>query len=637
MGKPLTIRPGANKELIFDALLSSFDEGVWLWNISLEKFDVISPSTYRFFCSELELFHQSPHHWPQLIHPDDRQQVVLASTKTLFETGAINLEYRLNGKDDHQKWVKDSRKLVFDGQGRPTHIYGITKDITKQKQYKQRLEESELSSRVMFLHHPNPMWVLRADSDTILEVNEAAIKHYGYSRNEFTGKPFSELADTAIPPAKQIHNFEGLKTAQTHLKKDGTRINVLVTAASFVYRGKNAKLLLSIDVTRELEDEEKISDLNKRLNDFKYALTSSSIVSITDMKGDIIYVNDNFLRISGYERDELIGSNHNIVNSKHHPKSFFKEMWLSITKGKIWRNDIKNQAKDGSYYWVDTYVVPLLDGKGKPYQYISIRNDITSKKQTEEELAELNRQLEERVKKRTQALELANASLQDFAYSISHDLRAPVRHIRNFGQIVLDEAKDLMSEDVRKYQGYVIEASNRLSQQIEGLLQFSRVGSKLMHYHIVDTKTMVKNIIAQAKLTFSDRVCHFYVDELPEVKADEILLEQVFVNLISNAIKYSSKQPESHVWIAYNDAGSHHQFMIKDNGVGFDMAYVSKLFGMFSRLHSQSEFEGNGIGLVNVKRIVERHEGKVWVESELGKGATFYFTLSKKLENEYQS
>jgi light-regulated signal transduction histidine kinase (bacteriophytochrome) len=192
-----------------------------------------------------------------------------------------------------------------------------------------------------------------------------------------------------------------------------------------------------------------------------------------------------------------------------------------------------------------------------------------------------------------------------------------------------------MSEESQKYQGYVIQATDKLSQQIEGLLEFSRVGSKLINYRQVNVAKLLHHAISQAKLNYT-HPSQFHIGEMPVVMADDILLEQVFANLISNALKYSSKQQESEIWIDYKDADDHHQFMVKDNGVGFDMAYAPKLFGMFSRLHSQSEFEGNGIGLANVRRIVERHLGKVWVESELGKGAEFYFSLAKNLENEPQ-
>lgn len=633
----LSIRTDAERESILNMLLSSFDDGVWLWNLDAGQFDVIGPSAQALFSAALNLFNQDPEKWIYQVHADDREKVLEATTVQLFQEGQIDIQYRLLNEQDAVCWIWDRRKIIPNAEGMPQYVHGIVQDITKRKKYERRLEDTELSYRIMFLQHPNPMWVVSCAEGIILETNEAAVRHYGYSVKEFQQMPFSKLLATGKQPDATPLKHTALQTAANHVDKQGNIINVLLTTADFTYHNKPTKLIMALDVTREMVDEQIIQELNKRLSDFKYALTSSAIVSIADKEGSINYVNDNFLKISGYQRAELIGAKHNIVNSGYHPKAFFKEMWRCITKGKIWRGEIRNKTKNGDFYWVDTYIVPLLDEKGKPYQYISIRSNITDRKQTEEELAQLNRQLEERVKKRTQALELANNSLQDFAYSISHDLRAPVRHIRNFAQIVLDETSEAMSEDVRKYQGYVIQATDRLSQQIEGLLEFSRVGSKLMNYRCVDTMKMVHNIITQAKQQYPNQTCHFEVDELPDVNADDVLLEQVFANLVSNALKYSSKEEESLIKIGYTAIDGHHQFMVKDNGVGFDMAYAPKLFGMFSRLHSQSEFEGNGIGLVNVKRIVERHDGKVWVESALGEGAAFYFTLSKKLENEPQN
>ncbi len=633
----LTIRPGVDTGQIFEVLLSSIDDGLWIWNLEKGKFDVLSPAARALFASELDAFNQEPEKWMYLVHPEDRERVLHASTATLFEKDEIKLEYRLVGEAGKQRWVSDCRKIIYHD-GKPFQIFGITKDITKQKAYEHRLEETEISHTVMFLNHPNPMWVVNCADGYIMEPNDAAIKQYGYSRKEFQQMKFAQLmkpGSTKLNPAAIKQG--AAQVAATHIKKDGKAVNVLITTADFIYLRQPARLMMAVDITREIMDEEKIKDLNKRLQDFKYALTSSSIVSITDKRGIINYVNDNFLKISGYERAELIGSNHNIINSGYHAGSFFKEMWQCISKGEIWRNDIRNKAKDGTYYWVDTYIVPLLDEKGKPDQYISIRNDITGRKQIEDELAELNRMLEERVKKRTQALELANASLQDFAYSISHDLRAPVRHIRNFAQIVLEETKEHMDEEALKYQGYVIQATDRLSQQIEGLLQFSRVGSKLLNYRQIDVEAMLGHVVNQMNLQYNQHPNHFHIGPMPVVNADDVLLEQVFTNLVSNALKYSSKETESHVWVTHENIDGHHQFAVKDNGVGFDMAYAHKLFGMFSRLHSQSEFEGNGIGLANVKRIVERHEGKIWVDSKPGEGATFYFTLSKNLENERQT
>lgn len=629
-----TIRPEADRLRIFDVLLESLDDGIWLWNIEKSKFDLLGKAAQLIFGSDLDMYNQDPEKWVYLIHPEDRERVLYATTQTLFSDCEIELEYRIEAEDGTYCWVSDSRKLIKNTAGIPVQVFGWLKDISTRKNHELRLEESELSYRVMFLHHPNPMWVVSCENGNILQANDAAVKHYGYTHKEFNGLQFADVALETEP-----NDITTLKDCEqrccTHLLKSGKQIKVLLTTADYNYQKQQCKLILAIDVTREAEDEEKIKGLNKRLSDFEYALTSSTIVSITDTDGVIKYVNDNFVNVSGYQREELIGVSHKIVNSGYHPAAFFESMWAHISKGQIWRSNIRNKAKNGTLHWVDTSIVPLLDHEGKPVEFISIRNNISQQKKMEEELAELNKHLEERVHKRTHELQMANNSLQGFANSISHDLRAPVRHIRHFAQIVLDDSKGTMSNESLKFQNYVIAATLKLSEQIDGLLQFSRVGSKAMNFVTIDTHKMVLYIMDQCKLQFPHTTCHFALNQpLPQINADYNLLELVFTNLFSNAIKFSSKKQESYVWLNYTDLGDYHQFEIKDNGAGFDMLYAPKLFTLFSRLHSESEFEGNGIGLVNVQKIVERHQGKVWLESTLGEGTSCFFTISNKLMNE---
>lgn len=387
------------------------------------------------------------------------------------------------------------------------------------------------------------------------------------------------------------------------------------------------------DLSKGESAETHVNELIKGLKELQHALMSSSIVSITDAKGIIIYANDNFTKISGFPIQDLVGKNHNIINSGFHPKSFFKDMWSTIAKGQIWRGDIRNKMNGGGYYWVDSYIVPFMDVQGKPYQYLSIRNDITARMKYLSELESTKQNLEKNVQDRTHELQIANRNLQEFAYSVSHDLKAPLRHIKVFGEYLKDGMSDEVDGKSLQYLQNILGSAEKMSLLIEGLLQFSRIGQHMMNFQLVDTQKLVSKQVELLKTLWTANHMVFTCDNLPKIFADEVLIGQVFDNLLSNAFKYSSKKSESKVHLGYRDGGSYHEFFIRDNGAGFDMRYANKLFGTFQRLHTANEFEGTGIGLANARRVVERHDGKIWAESKLNEGSIFYFTISKQIHD----
>ncbi len=360
----------------------------------------------------------------------------------------------------------------------------------------------------------------------------------------------------------------------------------------------------------------------KELSDYKFALDQSSIVAITDQKGIINYVNDNFCNISKYSREELLGQDHRIINSGYHPKEFIRDLWVTIANGKIWRGELKNKAKDGTYYWVDTTIIPFLNEKDKPYQYVAIRADITSKKLVEKELLLLNEELEIRVKHRTEELE-------SFTYSVSHDLRAPLRAINGYAKMFEEDYIDKLDDEAKRLLGVIQDNAKKMGTLIDELLAFSRLGRKELNKTKVNTKELTENIIDEYYKSSLDRL-EIKVGDLPEITADYSLMHQVFQNLISNAIKYSVNAEKPQIEISNKSDKGKIIIFVKDNGAGFNMQYANKLFGVFQRLHSSHEFEGTGVGLAIVKRIINRHGGDVWAEGEIGKGATFYFSIPKE-------
>lgn len=262
--------------------------------------------------------------------------------------------------------------------------------------------------------------------------------------------------------------------------------------------------------------------------------------------------------------------------------------------------------------------------------YKEIAHKAEELQQSEEALKILNETLEQKVHDRTNELELSNRELESFSYSVSHDLRAPLRHILGFADIMKKECESA-SIEANHYLKKIIESAGDMGTLIDDLLEYSRTGRSDMKKSSVD----LDEIVAQIKIRFdrenTDRKIIWNLSDLPQAYCDSGLIQAVWTNLIENAVKYTSKKETASIEIGFSDKVSEFEFFIKDNGVGFDMTFVHKLFGVFQRLHNKNEFEGTGIGLANVKRIVNRHGGRIWAEGEVGTGAAFYFTLPKQI------
>ena len=295
---------------------------------------------------------------------------------------------------------------------------------------------------------------------------------------------------------------------------------------------------------------------------------------------------------------------------------------LRECKTVINERDIKRP--DGSVVNIEMKTKMMSDGI-----FQSIFRDITEKKENEKRLKKFNQILEQRIEERTRQLQNANKELESFSYSVSHDLRAPLRHISGFSDITRKNLSsgsiDKASESLKK----VEEATGKMEKLIDDLLKLSRTGRMELNIIELDLNRMINELKNEYQQCKEYSKVEWKIGKMPAVSADRTLMTLVWENLIDNALKYSSKNDEPEVEIGYNDTGDFYEFFIKDNGVGFDPEYTNKLFGVFQRLHLDKEFQGTGIGLATVKRIILRHGGEVRAEGETGKGAAFYFTLPK--------
>jgi PAS domain S-box-containing protein len=289
--------------------------------------------------------------------------------------------------------------------------------------------------------------------------------------------------------------------------------------------------------------------------------------------------------------------------------------------------EAQNYRKDGSIIWITCNARAVREKNGELRYYEGTITDITERKQAEEEIYHLNTELEQRVIERTAQLEESNKELESFSYSVSHDLRTPLRAIDGYSRILQDEYAQSFPPDAVRLLESVRTGSQQMSRLIDDLLKFSRLSRLPVNKQPVEPYDLIQRALNMLEHEQKDRQVEITIGPLPTCQGDPSLLLQVWINLLANALKFSRLRTPARIEIGFQSIQGEPAYYVKDNGVGFDMQYADKLFGVFQRLHSTKEFEGTGVGLALVQRIIARHGGKIWAEAQPGQGAAFYFTV----------
>jgi PAS domain S-box-containing protein len=346
---------------------------------------------------------------------------------------------------------------------------------------------------------------------------------------------------------------------------------------------------------------------------------------VADGQGRIVLVNVQAERLFGYRRDDLLGQDIAMLaperfraRRQENPGGFFAQPRARWTgEGR----EFYGLRKDGSEFPAEISLSPIQTEEGALVS-TAIR-DVTERKRREEHIQELNQELT----KRSAALEATNKELEAFAYSISHDLRAPLRHMVGFTELLYKKGSASLDEKGRRYLGMILDSAKRMGELIDDLLDFSRIGRAETRETLVSLEQLVKEVQSEVWHQTEGREVTWKVGSLPELYGDRSMLKVALVNVISNSIKFTRTRPDAEIEIGSERANGNVVVFVRDNGVGFDMKYVNKLFGVFQRLHGAQDFEGTGIGLATVQRIIHRHGGRVWAEGQVGAGATFYLSF----------
>jgi len=486
----------------------------------------------------------------------------------------------------------------------------------------------------------------------IINWSRGAEQINGYTESEVLGKHFSifytrEDTEKSQPEKnlQKVIDTGGLEYKAWRVRKDGSVYwaNIVFTAlkndrGEIIGYGK-----VIHDLSKQVQTEERISLLNKELenrlqqsqseiSDYKHALDESAIVAITDQKGIIKHVNDNFCKISKYSKDELLGQDHRIINSGYHSKDFIRNLWVTIANGKIWRGELRNKAKDESYYWVDTTIVPFLNEHGKPYQYLAIRSDITQRKLAEEQLLKANEDLENKVRERT--LELTHALEKEkelnemksrFVSMASHEFRTPLSAILSSTSL-MEHYVNPDQEDKRKKHVERIKSSvKNLTSILDDFLSLEKLeqGKVESHNSEFNFREFIEDAIEEmhGMSKKKQQEIHLQYDGPEQVYQDKKILRNVLLNLLSNAIKYS---PEGKtIFISSEIKDERVNLAVKDEGIGIPLEAQKNLFDKFFRARNAVNIQGTGLGLNIVKRYVELLDGIISFNSIENAGTVF--------------
>jgi PAS domain S-box-containing protein len=543
-------------------------------------------------------------------------------------------------------------------------------DVSDRKQAENAFQESQALFRGFMTNSPALAYI-KDDEGRYVYVNPLAAQVIGHHCREVVGKTDADLwpAETArkvretdttvfemalpvmveesVELADGIHHWLSFKfpiavphrqllggmsvditerlTAEEALRHANSELETRVAERTHALEQANADLRTEIAARRRAEDtlrtsEERYRIINQSISDcaFSFKVTEDGTTFYD-------WVSDNFTKIAGIAPDEIFGNPNPLKNTLHpEDRSVFMPMLMTLEPGNSITSDLRLMHKGGELRWIRTYIHRVRNEPDHALRFHGAAQDITERKQAQEEIVRLN----ETLKQHVSDLSDLNQELESFSYSVSHDLRAPLRHVHGFVELLHKHAAATLDDKGRRYIEVITKSAKRMGQLIDDLLSFSHTTRAELRPTRVNLTQIVNEVVLDFAEETATRKILWDVNPLPDVYGDVALLRVVLSNLLGNAVKYTRPRDTPRITIGETTTAENARVcFVRDNGAGFDMHYVDKLFGVFQRLHRDDEFEGTGIGLATVRRIVHRLGGRVWAEGEVDRGATFYFSL----------
>jgi PAS domain S-box-containing protein len=556
--------------------------------------------------------------------PETRQQL----SQELYAKGELRDIVLTNRRPDGSPFVNITSASIVKIDG-VDHIVAATVDITQLIEAKEELACSQRRFEAIFDLSPVGMIFSRLSDGMIIAVNRSYELMMGYGREELIGKTSVEAGlldrDLRGKWAAELLKHRVLRDLEFEVfRKDGRKVTHSTCIEIIESDGDQFVLLTASDVTERNAARAELEESNRKFQAL-FELNPAAIVFAHAKSGTIVEVNRAFEELYSIPTGQAVGKTAvelGIYSDPRIREAFLKTL---LRDGRVRGGEITRKNRDG----LDTHLsgnAELLELNGDQY-LLSAAIDVTAIKNAENQLKQINETLERQVAQRTDELLVANRELEAFCISVSHDLRSPLRAIQGFSQALEEDCGDRLGEIAKDSIGRIQSGVRRMSELIDDLLELSRVSRKELVRSTVDLSKMARTIFDGLQRVSPERRAHIQIEGDITVQGDSQLLKILLENLLGNAWKYTSKTEETSIEFGCERLAGQTEIFVRDNGAGFDARHLDKLFQPFQRLHSSSEFPGNGIGLATVSRIIRRHQGKIWAEGKVNEGAVFRFTL----------